>query len=85
MKSDLRNLASAEESYFVNHLSYTTSTGSLEFNQSPNVTIVISDGDVDSWKATAAHAGVGDVVCELYYGNTSGSTATQEGLVACST
>jgi prepilin-type N-terminal cleavage/methylation domain-containing protein len=85
MKSDLRNLASAEESYFVNHLSYTTSTGSLEYNQSPSVTIVVSEGDVAAWRATATHIGVSDVVCELYYGNTSGSTATQEGLVACST
>jgi prepilin-type N-terminal cleavage/methylation domain-containing protein len=84
MKSDLRNLASAEESYFVNHLSYTTSTASMEFNQGPRVTITISDGDVDSWLATATHEGVGDVVCELYYGNTSGSTATAEGAVACS-
>ena len=85
MKSDLRNLASAQESYFVNQLSYTTSLTSLEFNNSPSVSIVVPTGGVSSWRATATHVGVADVTCELYYGNTSGSTATEEGLVACST
>jgi prepilin-type N-terminal cleavage/methylation domain-containing protein len=84
MKSDLRNLASAQESYFVDRLSYTTSLTNLDFNNSPSVTVVVPDGDVDSWRATATHIGVANVTCELYYGNTSGSTATEEGLVGCS-
>ena len=84
MKSDLRNLASAQEAYFVDQLSYTTSTSNLEFNNSPSVTIAVPDGDIDSWRATATHVGVAGVVCELYYGNTSGTTATREGLVSCS-
>ena len=83
MKTDLRNLASAQEAYFVDHYQYTTSVNNLEFNTSKDVTIAIPTGTVASWRATASHIGAPGTVCELYYGNTSGSTATQEGLVAC--
>ena len=83
MKSDLRNLAAAQEAYFADELSYTTTMGNLEYNQSQNVTINLGSGDQDDWQATATHSGVTGVTCELYYGNTTGSTATAEGVVAC--
>ncbi len=87
MKSDLRNLAAAQEAYFADNLSYTTSTTSLDFNQSNDVNIAIPVGDATGWRATATHAGVSNTatdVCEIYYGGAAGaSTATQEGVVAC--
>ena len=105
MKSDLRNLAAAEEAYFADYLTYTTSTAnvdfnqtnqvtitigtgttSIDFNQSTQVTITIGTGTASGWAATAGHSGVSSTntdVCELYYGGASGSTATQEGVVAC--
>ena len=83
MKSDLRNLAAAEETYFVDYLSYTTNISLLTFNKSQNVGLDIPEGDVKSWRATAIHKST-PVTCELYYGNASGqSTATLEGSVAC--
>jgi prepilin-type N-terminal cleavage/methylation domain-containing protein len=84
MKTDLRNLASAQEAYFVDYYTYTSSVGSLEFNTSKDVTISLPVGTIASWRATASHIGAIGVVCELYYGNTTGTTATQEGLVTCS-
>ena len=84
MKSDLRNLAAAQEAYFADELSYTTVMTNLDFNQSQNVTISIASGDADDWRATATHTGVTGTTCELYYGNTTGTTATAEGVVNCS-
>lgn len=83
MKSDLKNLATAQESYFAGYVSYTTVIGNLEFNESQNVSLSLPDGDDDSWRATATHLS-SLVVCELYYGNTTGSTATVEGVIGCS-
>ena len=84
MKTDLRNLASAQEAYFVDYYTYTSTLGNLEFNPSKDVTISVPVGTVASWRATASHIGAVGIACELYYGNTTGTTATQEGLVACS-
>jgi type II secretion system protein G len=86
MKSDLRNLAAAEEAYFADWLSYTTSTTNLDYNQSAGVTVTIGTGTPSAWKATAGHSGVTNPntdVCEIYYGNTTGTTATSEGVVDC--
>lgn len=83
MKSDLRNLAAAEETYFVDNLAYTTSISLLTFSKSQNVGIDIVEGNVTGWRATATHKSAA-VICELYYGNAAGpSTATSEGVVAC--
>ncbi len=83
MKSDLRNLAAAQEAYFADELSYTSTLGNLSYNATQNVTIGLPNGDADSWAATATHSGVSGVFCELYYGTYTGSTAIAEGVVAC--
>jgi type II secretion system protein G len=84
MKSDLRNLAAAEEAYFADFLQYTTATTAMDFNPSQGVTVVPSSSDLGKgWKSTAYHSGT-NTLCELYYGSgESGTTATQEGVVAC--
>ncbi len=85
MKSDLRNLATAEENYFSEFLTYTTSTTTLEAHISRNVTLYIPQADVQGWRATATHFAAPGRVCEMYYGSSmAGSTATLEGLVECS-
>ncbi len=85
MKSDLRNMAAAEEAYFADNLQYTTATTAMDFNPSQGVTVSPSSTDVGKgWSATAEHTGT-DVLCEIYYGaGESGTTATIEGVVACS-
>ncbi len=83
MKSDLRNLAAAEEAYFADFLQYTTSVVAVDVNTSQSVTLSIPVGTAQGWRATAAHTGT-TMDCELYYGTVSGeSTASQEGVVAC--
>ncbi len=84
MKSDLRNLAVAEETYFADYLQYSTSLTAIDFRLSENVTVTIPVADVGGWRATATHGSSG-VTCELYTGTATGaSTATTDGVLACS-
>jgi prepilin-type N-terminal cleavage/methylation domain-containing protein len=84
MKTDLRNLASAQESYFYDQLSYTTTLGNLvSFRPSSGVTITVSEATMGGWSAGAAHANT-TRQCFLFVGNASPvGAATQEGQVAC--
>ena len=83
IKSDLHNLATAEEAYFVDQVGYTTTLSNLTFNASESVTVSIEEAAINSWRATGFHSGLAGVVCELYYGSTTGTTATAEGLIGC--
>ncbi len=84
MKSDLRNLAAAEEDYFVESLAYTTNVSSLRFNKSPSVNISIPVADAQGFRATATHDAVVAKTCEIYFGSATGVTvAMDEGVVAC--
>lgn len=84
MKSDLRNLATAEENYFSEHMNYTTSLSAVDVRSSTNVDIYIPHADFQGWRATATHIAAPGKVCEIYYGSgAGGSTATAEGAVEC--
>lgn len=84
MKSDLRNLASAEESYFYDNATYTTSVSALTtFSASRGVTITVNQTTMGGWSATAAHANT-PRQCYLYIGNVAPvGGATVEGQVTC--
>ncbi len=86
MKSDLRNLAAAEEAYFADNLSYTTdiTPGSgVDFNSSQGVTVTPGAATGQGWNATAGHTGT-TVTCAIYYGGVAAAApATVEGVVAC--
>lgn len=84
LKSDLRNLATAEEDYFSTANTYTTTMAQLTFTRTTNVIIDIPEATAAGWRATATYASAPHLVCELYYGSASGaSTATSEGVVSC--
>jgi prepilin-type N-terminal cleavage/methylation domain-containing protein len=84
MKSDLRNLASAQESYFYDQLSYTTVLGNLaSFRASTGVTITVAQATMGGWSASAAHTNT-TRQCFLFVGSASPlGAATQEGQVTC--
>ena len=85
MKSDLRNLAAAEEAYFADYLTYADAIANLDFNPSQGVTVADPNATGRGWVATATHTGT-DLDCELYYGiATPSGIATQEGVVQCET
>ena len=55
MKSDLRNLAVAQEMYFSDHETYSSKLADLEFDVSEAVQISIGAADGSGWSATARH------------------------------
>ena len=84
MKSDLRNLVSAEESFFSDSAKYTTNLTSLNFKASTGVTapsIVTYPG---AWVATNSHTQLPGKVCGIAVNTTNPSvTAAGEGEPAC--
>ena len=84
MKSDLRNLVSAQESFFSDSARYTTSTGSLGFKASTGVTAPAISVYSGAWLATNQHTQLAGVTCGIAV-NTTNPTVTSagEGEPAC--
>lgn len=71
MKSDLRNLVTAEESYFLDHDTYTSALAELSaFQATSGVVVSINEATTGGWSATASHPGASKH-CYLYVGNVS--------------
>ena len=69
MRSDLGNLKIAQESYWAEHLRYTTDTASLELRISANVAISITSADVSGgYTAVATHSNVPTQQCQIAMG-----------------
>lgn len=58
MRSDLRNLETAQEAYYVDNLSYAGSIGALGvmFLMSPGVSVAVDSASQTGWGATATHS-----------------------------
>jgi len=84
LKSDLRNLATAEEAYFFDNAMYTSSLASLPaYSTSPGNSVTINQATVGGWSATASHSGL-TKQCFLFMGSvTPVGVATVEGQVSC--
>ena len=87
MKSDLRNLVTAEESYFADNVTYTNTLLTTIFSPSAAVTVTIAGASGTGWAATAKHSALttGIATCGIYGGNGTAPNAavTAEGQVAC--
>ena len=81
MKSDLRNLVTAEENYLADHAKYTTDLGPdyhySAGNRPPTITLT-----GDGWTATLTSVSTGQT-CAVFMGSTPASPATKEGAPAC--
>ena len=84
MKSDLKNLATAEEAYFYDSTSYTTSLVALNnFRSSTGVTLTVLEGTPMGWSAQATH-GQTTRACYLFNGNAAAvGNATVAGKITC--
>lgn len=81
MKSDLRNLVTAEESHFADSIKYTTNLGTA-FRTSTGVlgpTIALTG---DGWTATVSHSAT-TRTCAIYGGSTALAPAIKEGEPRC--
>jgi prepilin-type N-terminal cleavage/methylation domain-containing protein len=85
MKSDLRNLATAEEMFLFDSLFYTNSLVALKnYRPSAGVTLTINEATGGGWSATTTH-NASTKKCYLFYGSAAPiGTATQEGKINCS-
>jgi type IV pilus assembly protein PilA len=88
MKSDLRNIATAQEAYSGDNGVYydgVVPSALLVYRPSPGVTITVQNVTATGWGATAASPGLTPRTCAFYQG-TGGplAPATQEGRVECS-
>lgn len=84
LKSDLRNLSTAEEAYFFENSAYTSTITDLKLNRTVGVTLSIVDATSSGWSASATHPASFPFTCALFNGNvTALAPATVEGLIGC--
>jgi len=84
MKSDLRNLVSAQESYFADNATYANDPDDLGFKSSSGVRPVTITTSAGAWTATNSHTQLADVECGIAV-NTDNTIVTTagEGEPAC--
>ena len=84
IKSDLRNMMSAQESYFYEYQTYASDPNLLPLQRSPKVELVIHEADARGWSATATHPQAYPLTCAVYLGNAAPvQPADKEGLIGC--
>jgi prepilin-type N-terminal cleavage/methylation domain-containing protein len=84
MKSDLRNLATAEEAFFYDSIFYTAGLPALNnFRASTGVTLTVLEASAKGWSAEAVHAQTARK-CVLFQGGAAAvAPATVEGRITC--
>ena len=84
MKSDLKNLATAQEAFFYDSTYYTSTLASLNnFSPSTGVTLTVVTATAGGWSAQAVHAQT-VTQCSLFQGNAPAlAPATVEGKITC--
>ena len=85
MKSDLKNLATAEEAFFYDSTFYTSNLAALNnFSASPGVTLTVVEATAQGWSAQTVHSQTSRF-CTLFQGGaTPIPPATIEGRSTCS-
>ena len=84
MKSDLRNLLTAQETYYVANATYTTDHNDLNFTESTGVTvtIVVTAGPPVGYSATSVHTATA-ATCAIFMSAAAVAPATIEGVPNC--
>lgn len=84
MKSDLRNLANAQEAFYSDSMKYTSDLASLAFSSSNGVTPPTIVTVVGGWSATLGHAQLPGAECGIGVNSTNPTiTSAGEGAPAC--
>ncbi|UCD25714.1 MAG: prepilin-type N-terminal cleavage/methylation domain-containing protein [Gemmatimonadota bacterium] len=86
MKSDLKNFAGAQESYYYDNSLYYNGpvpNAAIPFSPSSGVTITVLSADVGGWSATASFAGMANICAMFVGGAAPPAPATVEGSPAC--
>lgn len=87
MRSDIRNLTLAQESYFYDNDTYGDDVTALEnhgFTITTGVSFTVNEATVTGWSATVSHA-VTAIRCYVFVGAAAPvGSATQQGEISCS-
>jgi len=84
LKSDLRNLTTAQEAYFYDNGTYATALTSLQYATSPGVVLSITSATGAGFAAIATHPASFPLTCAIYIGNISAQApAVVEGQIGC--
>lgn len=84
LRTDLRNLATAEESFFYSNGRYSTALDSLNFRGSPGVIVTIPEASNQGWSASVTHPESYPLKCALYEGSVVPlPPATTESQISC--
>ena len=85
MRSDLRNMMTAQESYFSDYGTYADATGKLKgFSQTTSVSVGGIEAGAAGWYASAAHAALpSGVTCQIAVGDKATSKSLNEGEPKC--
>jgi len=83
MKSDLRNLITAQEAYFADQVTYASSTSNLNYSVSAGNTVTVGTANGTGWNATAKNNAT-TKTCGIYVGAvTPPITGEPEGAPTC--
>ncbi len=84
LKSDLRNLMTAEEAYFYQNSSYTSSLSALNASMTQGVVVTFSAAGATGWAAKVTHPQAYPIECFAFMGAAGpNGPATVEGTIAC--
>jgi len=84
MKSDLRNLVTAEEAFFADSSKYTGTVSQLKFNVSSGVNVPAIATGAGYWSATNTHSQLTGATCGIGMNTTNPTvSAAGEGEPAC--
>lgn len=84
LKSDLRNLATAQEAYFYENQVYSTSTTALNVSLSTGVTITWGTVNAAGWAAKITHPLAYPIECAMFIGSVPAmAPAVVEGQLLC--
>jgi prepilin-type N-terminal cleavage/methylation domain-containing protein len=84
MKSDLRRLLIAEESYLADYFTYSTDKAALKFEESTGVDVTITYNPGRGWSADATHVGTARTCAiSIAPGNGKGGGVIKESVPTC--
>lgn len=84
LKADLRNLATAQEAYFYENLTYSTSIAALNVSLTSGVTITWGTVNAQGWAALMTHPLAFPIECAMFMGSVPPlAPATVEGQLRC--
>ena len=86
LKTDLRNLVTAEEAYFSDQTTYTTTLALTQYQASQGVTYSVTGASGTGWQATATHVGLVGATppgCHIAIGTFATTASESEGAPYC--